>query len=81
MLPIAGQLPTNRARHEQYKNHRRSYPKRSIKIRVAFQHVEKVCARIQRCPASLYDFVCIDVEELRIELYGPEKLFGGAARA
>jgi hypothetical protein len=74
-------FPADCACQKQYEHNRRRYPKWAIKIGVAFQHVEEVCAGIQRRPAPLDHFSGVDIEELSVELDGPEKAFGGGVVA
>lgn len=69
------QFPTDGSGQEQYEHHGRSDPKGSIQIWIALQHIKEICAWIQGSPTSLDDFVCVDVEELGVELRGPKETF------
>ena len=73
LLAPLRQILTNSARAKQDKHHRSSYPERTIKIRIAFKNIKKVCTRIQSCPTSGKDRCCVNIEELRVEGERPEK--------
>ena len=79
LLSRRRQLPTNRTRHEQDKHDRRCNPEWPVEVGIALQHIEEVGARVQRCPAPLEHFICVDVEELRVEGDAPEEFLGRSA--
>ena len=78
LLACSRQLPTDRARHEEYEYDRGCNPEGPVQIRVTLQHIEEVGAWVQRGPASFEDLVGVDVEELRVEGDGPQELLRGA---
>jgi len=78
-MPLAQprEILADGTRHEQDHHHGRRDPERPVQVRVAVQDVEKVGAREQCGPASLEDFVRVDVEELTVEGERPEEVFVG----
>lgn len=58
---------------EQDEHHRRRNPEGPVQVGVALEHVEEVGPREQGRPAPLQNGRCIDVKELRVEVYRPEE--------
>lgn len=68
-LPLTSKIATDRASQEQYYHHRGGDPERTIQVRVAFEDIEEVLARIERGFATVEELVGIDIEELLVEGY------------
>ena len=83
VVALAGvrELPVDGAREEQDHDDGGGDPERPVQVWVAFEGVEEVGARVQRCPASLDHFGCVHVEVLCVEADGPEVAFRGAGAA
>ena len=69
------QILTDRTRQEQNHHHRRRDPKRPVQIRIAIQHVQEICAREQSRARTAQHLGSVDVEELGVELNGPQVAF------
>lgn len=76
LLPPELQAPAHRPRQEQDHNDSRSNPEGPVQIWVALEDVEKVATREDGGAASSEDFVGVDVEELCVEVDGPEVFLG-----
>lgn len=88
VFPTVREVLVDRPCQEQDHDHGRGDPHGPVQVWVSFQHVEEVLARVDGCGAAAEDFVCVDVEGLRVEGEGPKVVFssavvgvGGGARA
>ena len=77
LLARAREVLADRSCQEQDDNDGGRDPERPIKVRVALEDVEEVLARVEGCAAASEDLVGIDIEELLVEGYAPEKTFRG----
>lgn len=68
---------TNRSSQEENHDYGRSDPEGSVEVWVSFEDVEEVLARVERCATAGEDLVCVDVEELLVEVDAPEEAFRG----
>ena len=77
LLARAGKILADRARQKEDDNDGGRDPERPVEVRVALEDVEEVLARVEGCAAASEDLVGIDIEELVVEGYAPEKTFRG----
>ena len=79
-MALAGvsQLPVDGAGQKQDHDDGGGDPERAVQVRIAFQCVEEVGARVQRRPASFRHFRRVHVEVLRVEVDAPEVALRGA---
>lgn len=73
----ARKVLTDSSRQEEDHDHGCSDPEWPVEVWVAFEDVEEVLARVEGCAAAGEDLVCVDVEELLVEVDAPEEAFGG----
>jgi len=81
LFPRARQVLADRAGQEQDHHDRSRDPEWPVEVRVAFEDVEEVLARVERGAAASEDLVGVDVEELLVEGDAPEEALGGGLLA
>jgi hypothetical protein len=60
---------------EEDHHHRCRDPEGAVEVGVALEDVEEVLAWVESCAAASEDLVRVDIEELLVEGYAPEKAF------
>lgn len=78
LFPITRQVLTNRARQEKNHDDCCSDPEGPVQVRVAFEDVEEVLARVEGGAAACENLVGVDVEELLVEGDTPEETLRGS---
>jgi hypothetical protein len=78
LFALVRKVLVNRARQEQNDNDRRRDPHWAVQIRVSFQHIKEVGARVDSSCASAEDLSGVYIESLRVEGERPEEAFAGA---
>jgi hypothetical protein len=81
LLARARKILTNGSCQEEDHNDGGRDPEGTVKVRVAFEDVEEVLARIEGCAAAGENLGGVDVEELLVEGDAPEEAFGGGLLA
>ena len=77
LFPRLREVLADGAGQEEDHHHSRRDPEGAVEIGVALEDVEEVLARVKSCAAASEDLVGIDIEELSVEGYAPEKTFRG----
>ena len=77
LFPRLREVLADGAGQEEDHHHSRRDPEGAVEVGVALEDVEVVLARVEGCAAASEDLVGIDIEELLVEGYAPEKTFRG----
>lgn len=77
LFPITREVLADRAGQEKNHNDGRRDPEGPVEVRVAFEDVEEVLARVEGGAAASEDLVGVDVEELLVEGDAPEEALRG----
>lgn len=82
MLPTrVGQILRDRTGQEEDDDHGRCDPEGAVQVRITIENIEEVGPWVQSCCTATDDFVCVDVEELRVVMDRPQTELGGCAGA
>ena len=81
LLALLRQVLVNRAGQKQNHYHGCRDPHEAVQIRVPFEHVEEVGARIDGRGAAAQHLSGVDIEGLRVEGERPQQVFAAAAGA
>lgn len=77
LFPSAREVLADSTSQEEDHHHCRCDPEGAVEVGVAFEDVEEVLARVERCAAASEDLIGVDIEELLVEGYAPEKTLRG----
>ena len=77
LFPSARKVLADGTGQEEDHHHRCRDPEGAVEVRVAFEDIEEVLTRVESCAAASEDLVGVDIEELLVEAYAPEKTFRG----
>jgi len=77
LFPCARKVLADGTGQKEDHHHRCRDPEGAVEVGVSLEDIEEVLTRIESCAAAGEDLVGVDIEELLIEGYAPEKTFRG----